>query len=150
MWLFLSLLRCCFWNRPNCLLPLKTDGCSPLVEQDRALTYACCTKLIFAFPSLRDAWEPFRSTGREMTLALFFKGVGILQTPPSPQNRCLFYTHCWQVAVRGEIWDVCLQACAPTVLGTSQGGMTRRSIMGKNPGWNHFCVEVNSTTPTKC
>lgn len=112
----LYLLRCCFCDWSNCLFLSKAGGCSQLVEQGRALT---CSLHKVHFCHTRSAHESLGSIGRLWGSVL--RGMRILQTPSSLQNGCIFYTHCWQVALRGEIWNLCLIACVPTVLMTVLG-----------------------------
>lgn len=71
------------------------------------------------FCHTRSAHESLGSIGRLWGSVL--RGMRILQTPSSLQSGCIFYTHCWQVALRGEIWNLCLIACVPTVLMTVLG-----------------------------
>lgn len=128
----------CFWNRPNCLFLLRCDGWSSLAEQDGALTYVCCcTKLIFAVPSLRLMPLSTRSMHESHLGAQGHNPGPVLQRGenfeniPSPQSHCVFQTCCWEVALRGEILNLYLQVCVTTVLRKSWNRMIRRSITEK-------------------
>lgn len=108
------------------------------LQSKTALTYACCTFFCRtrSVPCVRAIQEH-----RKMTLALCCKGLRILQTPPLP-TAIVFSTLTVGRLLWGEIWNLCLQACVPTVLRKSRGRMTTGSIMEKIPNEITFAVKL--------